>query len=153
VRSTFDKKMKNKVVMWGCLIPIIGILLLPFVGYGIKELTVSDGRKALPKDAANIEEDLVHGIIGGDYTRRLKASLPPERYSDYARSLHLFERFDPEAHHRIESILNMTGGDAPVWWNPPKVDSATYFEHKEGDDYLKVLRYHNGSVYLLEQRW
>jgi hypothetical protein len=149
-----DDPIPNKTgVMWGFLIPIMCILLLPFSGYPIRELTVSDGRHALPKDATNIEEDLIHGIFGGDYTRRLKASLPSERYSDYAKALHLSVRFDPQAHHKIERILNMNGGEAPVWWNPPKVDSTTYFEHKEGDDYLKVLRYHNGSVYLLVQRW
>ena len=139
--------------MWGCLIPIVGILLLQFIGYPIRALQTSAGRKALPAEAANVKEYLIHGFFGGDSTRLLKASLPAERYSDYAKSLELSERFDPQVHDRIEPILNMKIGEAPVWWNPPLVDSTTYFQYKEGDDYLRVLRYHNGLVYLLVIRW
>ena len=144
---------KRNGVMWGCLIPVVGILLLPFIGYPVRELQTSAGRKALPKDAAGVEEHLIHGFIGGDFTRLLKASLPAEQYADYAKSLGLAERFDPQMHHRIESILNMKIGDAPRWWDPPKVDSTAYFKHKEGDDHLQVLRYDHGSVYLLVISW
>lgn len=138
---------------WGCSLPLVIIVLLPFIGYPLREFRTSDGRKALPPEAANVKEDLVHGIFGRDYTRLLKASLPAERYSDYAKSLHLSERFDPQVHHRIETTLNTKIGGAPVWWNPPEVDSTAYFQHKEGDDFLRVLRYHDGSVYLLVVSW
>ena len=100
-----------------------------------------------------MEEHLIHGFFGGDFTRLLKASLSAEHYSEYAKSVGLSERFDAQKHQRIESILNMTIGDAPVWWDPPDVDSTTYFQHKEGDDHLRVLRYHKGSVYLQVLRW
>jgi hypothetical protein len=145
--------MKKSGMMWGCLISFVGILLLPFVGYPIREFQTSAGRKALPADAANVEQYLIHGFFGGDFTRLLKASLPAERYSDYAKSLGLSERFDPQVHHGMKSILNMKIGDAPLWWNPPEVHSTAYFQHKEGDEYLRVLRYHNGSVYLLVLSW
>ncbi len=145
--------MKKSAARWGCLIPLVGILLLPFVGYFLREFRTSDGRKSLPAEAANVEEYLIHGIVGGDFTRLLKASLPAERYSDYAKSLGLSERFDSQKHHRIESSLSMKIGDAPSWWNPPEIDSTTYFQHKEGDDYLRVLRYRNGSVYLIVCSW
>jgi|GEM_PF-1737303 len=151
--------MKKPRVIWGCLIPIVGILLLPFVSYFLREFQTSAGRKALPAEAANVEQYLKHGIIGGDFIRLLKASLPAERYSDYAKSLGLSDTFDPRVHQRIEPTLNMNPtlnmkiGDAPGWWNPPEVDSTTYFEYKEGDDHLRVLRYHNGSVYLLDLSW
>ena len=144
---------KKSGIMWGCSLPLVIIVLLPFIGYPIRELQTSAGRKALPTDAANVEEYLIHGFFGGDSTRLLKASLPAERYSDYAKSLELSERFDPQVHHRIESILNMKIGDAPIWWDPPQVDSTAYFKHKEGDDHLRILRYHNGSVYLLVMSW
>jgi hypothetical protein len=145
--------MKRPAAKWGCLIPVVGILLLPFSGYPLRMLQTSEGRKALPLEATTLEEHLIHGFFGGDFTRLLKASLPAERYSDYAKSLGLSERFDPQVHHRIEPILNWKILDAPSWWNPPEIDSTTYFQHKEGDDYLRVLRYHNGSVYLLVSRW
>jgi hypothetical protein len=145
--------MNKLAEKWGCLILIVGVLLLPFIGYFLREFRASDGRKALPADAANVDEYLIHGNVGGDFTRLLKASLPSNRYSDYAKSLDLSERFDPQRHHRIESILNTKIGEAPVWWNPPEINSTTYFQHKEGDDYLRVLRYHNGSVYLLVHSW
>jgi hypothetical protein len=144
--------MKQSAAKWACLIPIIGILLLPFAGYFLRELRTSDGRKALPAEAAHVEEWLVHGMVGGDFTRLLKASLPAERYSDYAASLGLSERFAPQQHHN-EATLNMKMGDAPGWWNPPEIDSTSYFQYKEGDDYLRVLRYRNGSVYLSEHSW
>lgn len=138
---------------WGCSLPLVIILLLPLIGYPLREFQTSDGRKALPRGAANVEEELIHGIFGGDYTRLLKASLPAEQFSDYAKSLHLSERFDPQKHHGIETTLNMKIGDAPVWWNPPEVDTNDYFHHKAGDDYLRVLRYRDGSVYFLVVRW
>ena len=137
---------------WGCSLPLVIIALLPFIGYPLREFRTSDGRKALLPGATNVEEDLVHGIFGGDHTRLLKASLPAERYSDYAKSLHLTERFDPQMHRSIETTLNIKI-DAPVWWNPPEVDSTTYFQHKQGDDYLRVLRYHHGSIYYLVMAW
>jgi hypothetical protein len=149
-----DDPTPNKTgVMWGCLIPIVCILLLPFSGYPIRKFQTSAGKKALPLEASSLEEYLNHGIFGGDFTRLLKATLPAERYTDYAKSLGICQRFDPQVHDRIEPTLNWKSLDAPLWWNPPKVDSTTYFEHKEGDDYLRVLRYHNGSVYLHVQQW
>lgn len=143
----------ESVARWGCSLPLIIIALLPFIGYPIREFQTSAGRKALPKDAASVEEYLIHGFFGGDFTRLLKASIPAERYSEYAKSLGLSERFDPQVHHRIESILNMKIGDAPIWWDPPRVDSNAYFKHKEKDDHLCVLRYHDGTVYLLVMSW
>lgn len=145
--------MKKVAAKWGCLILLVGLLLLPFVGYFTREFRTSDGRKALPNEATNVQEYLGHGLIGGDFTRLLKASLPAEHYSDYARALGLSERFDPQADDRIAPTLNMMIGDAPAWWHPPEVDTTAYFEHQEGDDYLRVLRYHDGSVYLLVLSW
>jgi hypothetical protein len=138
---------------WGCSLPLIIIVLLPFIGYPIREFQTSNGRKALPPDATNVEEDLIHGFFGGDHTRLLKASLPAIRYSDYAKSLGLTQRFDPSVHQGLTSTLNTTIGGAPLWWTPPEVDPTTYFEHTQGDDYLRVLRYHNGKVYFLESSW
>ena len=145
--------MKKPAARWGCLIFLAGILLLPFGGYFMREFRTSDGRKALPAEADNVEEYLIHGIVGGDFTRLLKASLPAERYSDYAKSLGLTERFDPARHHGIAATLNMKIDGAPAWWNPPEIDSTTYFQHKEGDNYLRLLRYRNGSVYLMVLSW
>jgi hypothetical protein len=145
--------MKKSARSWGCVIPLVGILLLPFVGYFLREFRTPEGRTALPAEATNVEEYLAHGFISGDFTWLLKASLPANRYSDYAKSLGLSERFDPEVHQGIQSTLNMMIGDAPVWWNPPEVDSTAYFEYKEGVTYLRLLRYHNGTVYLLELSW
>jgi hypothetical protein len=129
------------------------VLFLVFGGALLRELRTPLGRKALPAEASDIIEHLSHGAIGGDFARFLKASLPENRYSDYAKSLGLSERFNPQKHQRIQSTLNMTIDDAPSWWTPPEVDSTAYFEHKEGDDYLRVLRYHDGSVYFLVLSW
>jgi hypothetical protein len=155
----YPADMKKPRVIWGCLIPIVGILLLLFSGPILMEFQTSAGRKALPAEAANVEQYLKHGIIGGDFIRLLRASLPAERYADYAKSLGLSDKFDPRVHQNIEPTLNMNPtldmkiGDAPGWWNPPEVDSTSYFAYKEGDDHLRVLRYHNGSVYLMELSW
>ena len=138
---------------WGCSLPLIIIALLPFIGYPIREFQTSNGRKTLPVDATHVKEDLIHGFFGGDHTRLLMASLPAIRYSEYAKSLGLYQRFDPGVHQGFKSILNTKIGGAPLWWTPPEVDSTTYFEHKKGDDHLRVLRYHNGTVYLLESSW
>ena len=145
--------MKKPRVIWGCLIPIVAILLLLFSGPILMELQTSVARKALPAEAANVEECLKHGIIGSDFTRFLKASLPADRYSDYAKSIGLSDRFDPLVHQKIEPNLNMIICGAPGWWTPPEVDSTSFFEYKEGDDHLRVLRYHNGVVYLVELSW
>ena len=138
---------------WGCSLPLIIIVLLPFIGYPIREFQTSNGRKTLPADATHVKEDLIHGFFGGDHTRLLMASMPAIRFSEYAKSLGLDQRFDPDVHQGFKSILNTKIGGAPLWWTPPEVDSTTYFEHKKGDDYLRVLRYHNGTVYLLESSW
>ena len=138
---------------WGCSLPLIIIALLPFIGYPIREFQTSNGRKTLPADATHVKEDLIHGFFGGDHTRLLMTSLPAMRYSEYAKSLGLYQRFDPGVHQGFKSILNTKIGGAPLWWTPPEVDSTTYFEHKKGDDHLRVLRYHNGTVYLLESSW
>ena len=138
---------------WGCSLPLIFIALLPFIGYPIREFQTSNGRKTLPADATHVKEDLIHGFFGGDHTRLLMASMPAIRFSEYAKSLGLDQRFDPDVHQGFKSILNTKIGGAPLWWTPPEVDSTTYFEHKKGDDYLRVLRYHNGTVYLLESSW
>ncbi|MFN6095939.1 MAG: hypothetical protein ACK49J_13215 [Verrucomicrobiota bacterium] len=138
---------------WGCSLPLIIIALLPFIGYPIREFQTSNGRKTLPADATHVKEDLIHGFFGGDHTRLLMASMPAIRFSEYAKSLGLYQRFDPGVHQGFKSILNTKIGGAPLWWTPPEVDSTTYFEHKNGDDYLRVLRYHNGTVYLLESSW
>jgi hypothetical protein len=74
----------ESVAKWGCSLPLIIIVLLPFIGYPIREFQTSNGRKTLPS---------------------------------------------------------------------PEVDSTTYFEHTRGDDYLRVSRYHNGTVYVLESSW
>ncbi|MES2477076.1 MAG: hypothetical protein V4640_14925 [Verrucomicrobiota bacterium] len=145
--------MKKPKTSWGCLIFFVGILLLLFAGYPIREFRTSAGRKALPAEATQVKQHLNHGVFGGDFTRLLKATLPAERYSDYAKSLGLSERFDSQVHHQIESTLNMKVDDAPAWWNPPAIDETAYFEHKQGDDYLRVLSYHNGSVFLLVRSW
>jgi hypothetical protein len=141
------------ITKWAGLAAIMGIALLPFVGFFLREMRTSDGRKALPPEAANVEEHLIHGIVGGDFTRLLKANLPEQRFPDYARSLGLTLRFDPSVHYRIESTLRMKMSEAPAWWNPPEVDPTAYFEHKEGDDYLRVLSYRDGSAYLLVRSW
>lgn len=138
---------------WGCSLPLIFIALLPFIGYPIREFQTSNGRKTLPADATHVKEDLIHGFFGGDHTRLLMASMPAIRFSEYAKSLGLDQQFDPDVHQGFKSILNTKIGGAPLWWTPPEVDSTTYFEHKKGDDYLRVLRYHNGTVYLLESSW
>ena len=138
---------------WGCSLPLIIIALLPFIGYPIREFQTSNGRKTLPADATHVKEELIHGFFGGDHTRLLMASLPAIRYSEYAKSLGLYQRFDPGVHQGFKPILNTKIGGAPLWWTPPEVDSTTYFEHKKGDDHLRVLRYHNGTVYLLESSW
>jgi hypothetical protein len=145
--------MKKPRVMWGCLIPLVGLILLPFVGYFLREFRTSAGRKALPAEATHVQEHLTHGVIPADFTRLLKASMPVERYSDYARALGLTAQYDPKVNERIEATLNMKIGYAPAWWDPPKVDSTAYFAHQEGDDHVRVLRYHNGTVYLLEISW
>jgi hypothetical protein len=145
--------MKRPRMIWGCLIPIVGIMLLPFVGYFLREFRTPEGRTALPAEATNVEEYLAHGFISGDFTWLMKASLSANRYSDYAKSLGLPERFDPDVHRSIQSTLNMRIPDTPVWWNPPEVDSTAYFQYKEGVNYLRLLRYHNGTVYLLELSW
>ena len=151
MKNTADKW--SSAAKWSCSVPLVIVVLLPFIGYPIRALQTSAGRKVLPASAANVEEYLIHGFFGGDFTRLLKASLPAECYSDYAKSLGVFERFDPHVHHSIESIMNVKIGDAPIWWNPPKVDSTAYFKHKEGDDHLQVLCYQNGWVYLLISSW
>ena len=145
--------MMDTAAKWGCSLPLIIIVLLPFIGYPIREFQTSNGRKTLPADATHVKEDLIHGFFGGDHTRLLMASMPAIRFSEYAKSLGLYQRFDPGVHQGFKSILNTKIGGAPLWWTPPEVDSTTYFEHKKGDDYLRVLRYHNGTVYLLESSW
>ena len=141
--------MKQSAVKWGCWIPVFLLLLLPFSGYVVQEIRISDGRKALPSSAGNVKEHLTHGWVGGDFWRLLKCRMPEEQYSDYAKSLGLYRRFDPVRDHELARTLNMRIGDAPAWWNPPAVDSNTYFEHEPGDDHLRVLRYHSGHVYYL----
>ncbi len=156
---TFDKEMKNtaakwgSAAKWGCSIPLVIIALLPFIGYPKREFRTSRGIKLLPAEATHVEEDLIHGFIGGDFTRLLKAELPADRFPENANALGLSDQFDPRIHSGIQSILNMKIGDAPAWWNPPEVDSTAYFQHKADDDYLRVLRYHDGSVYFLVSSW
>ncbi|MEP4076220.1 hypothetical protein [Haloferula sp.] len=137
----------------GCFAAVLVVAFLLFGGAILREVRTSPGRQALPSSAANIEEALAHHFVGGDFTRLLKADLTESDFSGYAKSLGLTERFDPEVHQHIEPTLNRTIGDAPAWWNPPEVDSTTFFDYEDGEDYLRVLRYRGGSVFLLVQSW
>ena len=143
----------SSIAKWGCSVPIIALLLLPVISYVGMEIITSKGKRALPSSASNIEEYLSHGLIGTDHTRLLKANLAKDSYSAYAHELNLSTRFDPQKHSNIKVTLNMGIGGSPAWWNPPAVDQKTYFEHIEGDDHLRVLRYFEGSVYYLEMSW
>jgi len=151
--SVMQKMKTSSVAKWGCLTPIILLVLLHVVGYVGMEIKTSKGKKALPSSATNVEEFLSHGFIGTDHGRLLKADLPEESYSEYAQSLDLTTCYDSETHSKIESILNMSFGGSPAWWNPPVVDGNTYFDYIEGDDHLRVLRYFEGSVYYLKLSW
>jgi hypothetical protein len=124
-----------------------------FIGFFVRELETSDGKKLLPPSAANVTEHLTHGFVGGDFWRLLKADLPKEDYAVYAKSLNLHTLYQPERDQAVEGSINLKIGDAPEWWNPPNTDSTTYFEHIKGDDHLRVLRYHNGSIYYLVASW
>ena len=143
----------SSAAKWGCQVPVVAFLLLLIVSYVGMEILPSEGKKALPSSASNIEEYLSHGFIGTDHTRLLKADLPKESYPAYAHKLELSTRFDPQKHSEIQVTLNMGIGAAPDWWTPPLVDQNTYFKHTEGDDHLRVLRYFDGAVYYLEMSW
>lgn len=148
-----EKVKPSAAAKWGCWIPVVFLLFLPFSGYVAREVRTSEGRKALPSSAEHIQEQLTHGWVGGDFSRLLKCQLPEEQYSVYAKSLRLSRRFDPQRDHELESKLNMQVGGAPAWWNPAAVDANTYFEYEQGDDYLRVLRYHSGCVYYFVVSW
>lgn len=144
---------RSATAKWGCWIPVVFLLFLPFSGYVAREVRTSEGRKSLPSSAENVQEHLTHGWVGGDFSRLLRCQLPEEHYLAYAKSLGLSRRFDPQNDHELESKLNMRTDGAPAWWNPPAVDASTYFEYEEGDDYLRVLRYHSGHAYYFVISW
>ena len=143
----------STIARWGCLVPVVGLLLLLFASYFATGRRTSEGKRLLPSTATDIEHLGFHGVIGGDHRGLTKARMPIEEYADYARSLGLTLQFDPKSHAEIETTLNMRVGNAPVWWDPPDVDGTTYFDSTKGRTYLRVLRYSEGHIYYLRLSW
>jgi len=142
----------SRGVKWGCIAPLIGILSLIAVLLLLDTFMPSGARRALPSSAADIQE-YYSDSWNGDFVRLLKARLPEEDYEDYAKSLDLTIRFDESKHADIRSSIDMGAGDAPSWWDPPRSNDTTYFDHVKGDDYVQTLKYSNGTVYLLIVSW
>lgn len=110
----------------------------------------SAAERALPESAENVQ---CHHSGLNDYVRLIKANMPREDFENYARSLKLSRRYNPSKHKKIEGLLNVGIGDAPPWWDPPDANETTYFEHTEGHEYVRFLKYHNGRVYYMELKW
>ena len=143
----------SKFALWGCLTPIVALLLLLVFSYVATELRMAEGKRKLPTTASDIEVSGFHGIIGGDHRGLTKASIPRDAYPVYAKALCLTTKFDPKLHADIENQLNMQVGDAPGWWNPPKIDQTAYFDYTKGSTYYRVLRYNDGFVYYFRLSW
>lgn len=142
----------SRGVKWGCIAPLIGILLLIAVLLLLDTFMPSGARRALPRSATHIQE-YYSDSWNGDFVRLLKARLPVEDYEDYAKSLDLTIRFDESKHADIRSSIDIGAGDVPSWWDPPRSSDTTYFDHVKGDDYVQTLKYLNGTVYLFIVSW
>ncbi|MEI6071520.1 MAG: hypothetical protein WCS31_06990 [Verrucomicrobiae bacterium] len=138
-------------VKWGCLVPIVPILIAIVGVVLLNRFTPSAPRSKLPPSATDIQE--YYSVSGnGDFVRLIKAKMPQQEYPEYARRLQLVTIFDPATHRNLESMINIGIGGAPPWWNPPKASKTTYFENNKSD-YLQVLSYSNGYVYYLVASW
>jgi hypothetical protein len=141
----------HPAVKWGCIVPIVPVIIAVIVLLILDRAVPSVPRSKLPPSATDIQE--YHSDSwNGDFVRLIKAKMPPEEYTGYARRLKLATLFDPAIHHELKSLVNMGIGGAPKWWNPPSASASTYFEHKKSD-FLQVLSYSNGYVYYLVASW
>jgi hypothetical protein len=137
---------------WGCIAPVICLLLVVVAILLVDAIVPSGPRRALPKSASDIQE-YYSDSWNGDFVRIIKAKLPEKDYVDYANELKIPFSFDASKHEDIRSMIDMGAGDAPSWWNPPSASETTFFDHVKGDDYVKSLKYSNGTVYLFIASW
>jgi hypothetical protein len=142
----------SRGVKLGCLAPIIVLLSLIGGLFLLDAFLPSGVRRALPESATDIQE-YYSDSWNGDFVRLIKARLPEGDYHQYAKALNLSTRFDESKHSDIRSKIDIGAGDAPAWWDPPQSSSTTYFDHVKGDDYVKTLKYSNGTVYLFITSW
>lgn len=142
----------SRGVKWGCITPVVGLLLLISVGLLYDKFMPSNEHRALPKSATDIQE-YYSDSWNGDFLRVIKAKLPEKDYEAYAKALSMTTKFDESVHKEIRSMIDIGAGDAPVWWDPPRASGTTYFEHIRGSDRVQTLKYSNGAVYLLIVRW
>ena len=142
----------SRGVKWGCIVPVVSGLSLIAILYLLDTFMPSAARRALPKSATDIQE-YYSDSWNGDFVRLIKARLPKDDYEEYAKALDLSTRFDESTHADIRSMIDIGAGDAPAWWDPPPSSSTTYFDHVRGDDYVKTLKYSNGTVYLFIGSW
>lgn len=142
----------SRGVKWGCIAPGVGVPLL-FVALLLLDTYLPSGvRRALPESATDIQE-YYSDSWNGDFVRLLKARMSEEAYGDYAKALGLVTRFDESKHADIRSSIDMGAGGAPSWWDPPRSSDTTYFKHLKGDDFVKTLKYSNGTVYVFITSW
>ncbi len=135
---------------WGCIAPLVVFIAFIVGGFLVDYFMPSASERALPSSAKYVQT-YFRGF--NDFARLIKADIDPEDYSTYAEAINLTKRFDPSLHADIETMLNITVGDAPAWWNPPRADETTYFEYTEGDDYLRYLKIADGRIYQLTLSW
>jgi hypothetical protein len=142
----------SRRVKWGCVAPVVGVLALVAILYLLDAFMPSAARRALPGSATDIQE-YYSGSWNGDFVRLLKARLPEGDYEEYAKALKLTTRFDEAKHADIRSMIDISSGDAPAWWDPPRSSGTTCFEHVKDDDWVRTLKYSDGTVYLLILSW
>ena len=130
----------------GCLVSIAVLILLVVGGVVVDLVVPSKAIARLPKSATN-EQEYYQGVI--DYVRSVKASLPPEDYEEYAKSMGFKTRFSERDPNRM--YANLGHGDAPEWWDPPRADETTYFEYDAG--WTRFLKYKEGVVYYMDCSW
>ena len=118
--------------------------------YVVPNFVPSYARLSLPDSASEIQE-YRSGVY--DYLDIVKASLPEDEFSSYAKSLNFEQRYSSRTDNDVQSVLDMTFSDAPAWWDPPEADERTYFNYTKGDEHLEYVKYSNGKVYHLKASW
>ena len=142
----------SRGVKWGCNAPVLCVLSLIAILYLFDSSYPSAARRALPESATDIQE-YYSDSWNGDFVRLIKARLPEGDYEEYAKALNLSTRFDDSKHADIRSTIDISVGDSPAWWDPPRSSGTTYFDIVKGDDCVQTLKYSNGTVYMLIVSW
>ena len=153
VRFIKMKVTKKGCLLYGCLSPVVAVVLIVLGVLIVDKVVPSKARRALPDSASDVQEYYHDCLFPPDFVRVIKARLPEEDFQQYARNLGLTMKYDPNIHGSEYDHVKMLIGSVPDWWDEPRDLDNCYFKHTPGDEYFTRAKWKDGFVYFVAIAW